>query len=340
MNHRQARHRDRTPTKLAVTIPAVIGAAALGIGVSSCGESETTTERTTERDVQLVSLEAANTPGTSPWMESIASPGLPTRVTRVEVAGASRTVSGDQVGLYGGSANFAVCERDKMVDYLERNPVAKAAWQSVTGASDIRAFAEKLSPLQLTRDVQVTNHGLEDGHATAFQSVLQTGTAVLVDDRGLPRVRCDSGSPLAEPEGDVGDTQFSGTGWPSLDAESVVTIERSEAPVERLEVVDMGDADVPYPAPTTSSAQQFPGFLDVTIGDNQGVPALDVELPPGSTAVSVQVEDVNSVTSTITTTDTTTTETTETTRRRRRRRPQRLKHRRLRQRYCLRQTLR
>jgi hypothetical protein len=50
-------------------------------------------------------------------------------------------------------------------------------------------------------DVRVTNYDYKDGEATPYQAVLQAGTAMLVDDRGVPRVKCNCGNPLAEPQG-------------------------------------------------------------------------------------------------------------------------------------------
>jgi hypothetical protein len=39
----------------------------------------------------------------------------------------------------------------------------------------------------------VVNHGYRDGTVTTINSVLQAGTAVLVDDYGVAAVRCDCG---------------------------------------------------------------------------------------------------------------------------------------------------
>ena len=55
----------------------------------------------------------------------------------------------------------------------------------------------RLTPLVLRTDTVVTNHGYIDGAGDAFTSVLQAGTAVLVDDYGVPAVRCYCGNPLA-----------------------------------------------------------------------------------------------------------------------------------------------
>ncbi|PZT71125.1 hypothetical protein DN402_02310 [Streptomyces sp. SW4] len=48
----------------------------------------------------------------------------------------------------------------------------------------------------LRADTRVTGHGLRGGRPVGGQAVLQAGTAVLVDDRGVPRVRCAGGNPL------------------------------------------------------------------------------------------------------------------------------------------------
>ena len=56
-------------------------------------------------------------------------------------------------------------------------------------------YLRGLTSVVLRADTQVTNHGFRDARVTGFQSVLQAGTAVLVDNRGVPRVRCACGSP-------------------------------------------------------------------------------------------------------------------------------------------------
>jgi hypothetical protein len=286
--------------------PAVFGAAVLGFCISGCGQG-VNGEPSRTQQVALVSVEAANTPGSSPWMESVTSAEVPQQVNRVETPNASRTVSGDQIGLYGGTADRVVCDRQKMIDYLEHDAVKAAAWRAATGANDARAYALGLTPTFLTYDTLVTNHGFKNGSATSFQSVLQTGTAVLTDNRGLPRVRCDSGSPLSEPQGEVDEAQFSGTSWQNLDLDSVVTVEKSEAPLTEIELVEVGSDASPGP-PSTSGAPQAPRFLRSLIGDAMPEPAPDIVLPDDLTVVSVPVLQVTITTSTSTpTTELTTT---------------------------------
>ena len=63
----------------------------------------------------------------------------------------------------------------------------------------IRDYVGQLTPVLLRADTRVTNHGFANGKATTLQSVLQAGTAVLIDKFGAPRVRCECGNPLLEP---------------------------------------------------------------------------------------------------------------------------------------------
>jgi hypothetical protein len=79
-----------------------------------------------------------------------------------------------------------------------------------------------LTAVRLRFDTRVTNHGFRDGEANAFQSILQAGTAVMVDDQGIPRVKCNCGNPLAEPEplgGDLSEAEQT----QALDIQQVAT---------------------------------------------------------------------------------------------------------------------
>jgi hypothetical protein len=302
--------RGRLPECLPPVLAATLCGAALITGLSGCTTGDTKNDRPPVQ--QDVVLQAATSPGQSPWMDSTTATDLPTQLNRVDYAstestGGPRTVSGDQVGLYGGSTNEAVCDRDKMVIFLEQHPAEAAAWRAAAGVADIEAYARTLSPVRLTYDTRVTNHGFENGEPKPFQSVLQFGTAVMVDNRGVPRVRCDSGSPLAEPKEDVNE-EFTGGGWPGFDTDSVVKVNESPAPLERLEVVTL-------PAPSQPEPES--AFANMPIGDSEAIPDQNIELPTGATLVAVEVTPPTSTTSTVTssttTTSTTTTSTTTTT---------------------------
>lgn len=303
---RRLRARVKSPSWWLPLFAAAACAAAVAVGVTGCGQGGGGGTKTTQAATQLVSLEAANSPGPSPWTASATAANPPTQVARVADTSApppasGQTVSGDQIGLYGGSTEQAVCDRDKLVNFLEQNPAQAQAWRSVTGAGDIRDFTNGLSPVVLTRDTRVTNHGFQNGEATAFQSVLQTGTAVLVDNRGVPRVRCDSGSPLAEPQGDASQ-QFTGTGWQGWDPNSFVTVKPSPTTLDTLAVVSVaGGGAAPPPSTSTAPATSTettttsgPGNIvmqlaRMPIGASQAIPDSTISLPPGKILVPVKV---------------------------------------------------
>ena len=101
---------------------------------------------------------------------------------------------------FGGSGSNRVCDRDKLIRFLEANPERMAEWARVLGVQPrigaVKKYIAKLHPVTLTRDTQVTNHAFTNGRAVPFQAILQAGTAVLVDEYGVPVVRCYCGNPL------------------------------------------------------------------------------------------------------------------------------------------------
>jgi hypothetical protein len=101
---------------------------------------------------------------------------------------------------FGGSGSNRVCDRDKLIKFLEANPERMAEWARVLGLEPrigvVKKYIAKLHPVTLTQDTQVTNHAYTNGQAVPFQAILQAGTAVLVDEYGVPVVRCYCGNPL------------------------------------------------------------------------------------------------------------------------------------------------
>jgi hypothetical protein len=76
-------------------------------------------------------------------------------------------------------------------------------WARVLGVTPtikaVARYIRKLTPVTLTVDTRVTNHNFVGGRAVGYQAILAAGTAVLVDDEGIPRARCRCGNPLLEP---------------------------------------------------------------------------------------------------------------------------------------------
>lgn len=101
--------------------------------------------------------------------------------------------------IYGGSGENA-CDTAELVRFLEAHPEEAAAWAAVHGITpqEVPAYVATLTPGWLVADTHVRNHGFVDGRAIPRFAVLEAGTAVLVDDQGIPRVRCMCGNPLRE----------------------------------------------------------------------------------------------------------------------------------------------
>ena len=189
-----------------------------------------------------VFLEATENPGTNPFTQTVAAP-LPTSTvrrstttTRPRSTTTARpgqvsftSLHGSTPGLYGGTQNNSTCDANQLVSFLQANPDKAKAWASVFGGkpADIPGFVRTLTPVLLDRDTRVTNHGYKNGQATTLQSVLQAGTAVMVDQFGTPRVKCNCGNPLTEPVALTTTPVYQGPKWPEFDPSTVVIVQQN-----------------------------------------------------------------------------------------------------------------
>ncbi|MFD9886614.1 DUF6777 domain-containing protein [Streptomyces alboflavus] len=178
-----------------------------------------------------VLLQAAGKSGPDPFTESTArdddTPTSPTPVASTSAsANVTRGVDGAAPGLYGGTRKVGACDVEKQVEVLGKDPAKNKAFASVLDidAAAVPAYLRALTPAQLRMDTRVTNHGYRDGAPTAYQAVLQAGTAVLVDDRGVPRVRCACGNPLLPPVAQQGTPKRTGDAWPGYRSSNVVFV--------------------------------------------------------------------------------------------------------------------
>ena len=90
------------------------------------------------------------------------------------------------------------CVASKLKSQLAARPDVARAWAQIVGVdvSGISSYLDTLRPQLITAPLQVTNHDYESGQPRELQSILDVGTAVLVDSQGIPRVRCACGNPL------------------------------------------------------------------------------------------------------------------------------------------------
>ena len=204
------------------------------------------------------------------------------RVEQVDTELAGRVVEGSEPAVYGGSRDTQVCDVAALVAFLTdpANEDKAQAWAAIPDieTSEIESYLSGLTAVRLRWDTRVTNHGFRDGEANPFQSMLQAGTAVLVDETGVPRVKCNCGNPLAEPSGLGGDggsgaldlddvAQNPDDAWENLDPAQAVKI-TGGATVEAVTLVDVdtgGLIDRPVGSDGVSKTDTGTGDVKVTL---------------------------------------------------------------------------
>lgn len=184
-------------------------------------------------------------------------------------------------GLFGGTRDNGVCAPGALVAFLAANPAKAAAWAAALDAdptlqwsggdsltaSDIKAYVGGLTPAILAADTRVTNNGYKDGKATPRQSLLKKGTAVLVDDKGIPRVRCFCGNPLRPPDGGGGTSaSLEPTASPTASPEPTATPSATPSPDGCIPDAPETDGCGPEPTdpPCPPVADLPSGVTDVT----------------------------------------------------------------------------
>jgi hypothetical protein len=190
--------------------PLVVFASAMLL--DACGSDSKKDASTTPAApaTQTIRFQKPEDPGPMPFTDATDVSGPKTVSLKSSGSGSSESGSDSggsgtagASGPYGGSGSDKVCDRDLLIRFLRQNPDRMRAWAGVLGIDpsykSVSRYIAKLHPVTLTRDTQVTNHSFVNGRATAFQSILAAGTAVLVDRYGHPVARCRCGNPLTEP---------------------------------------------------------------------------------------------------------------------------------------------
>ena len=202
------------------------------------------------------------------------------RVEDVSTGLAGQVVEGAEPAVYGGSRDTQVCDVDALVAFLTdpANEAKASAWAGALGidTSEIESYIGGLTSVRLRWDTRVTNHGFRDGEANGFQSLLQAGTAVMVDDTGVPRVKCNCGNPLGEPTGLEGTSESSALevdgvaenpdeAWEGLDPAQAVAITPG-ASVEAITLVDVDEGGlIERPVGSDGVSKRDTGTGDVQV---------------------------------------------------------------------------
>ncbi|MFD9324552.1 DUF6777 domain-containing protein [Streptomyces sp. NPDC060065] len=239
----------RTPTRTLVTACA-LSAAFL---VAGCGGDDGDKDQTSGGSSGELFLEPIAAQGSGPFSDSTAaSTATPPPVTRTQqptpTGGASATqgarkLSGSTPGLYGGVHSAGSCDVEKQIGLLTADRAKARAFAQVTGVSQasVPSFLRGLTSVVLRADTQVTNHEFSDGRATGHQSVLQAGTAVLVDNRGVPRVRYACGNPLKPPVESKGAPGTRGQAWSGYRPSEVVVVTPAITVITNITIINIVD---------------------------------------------------------------------------------------------------
>ncbi|MFC9247463.1 DUF6777 domain-containing protein [Streptomyces sp. NPDC057136] len=225
--------------------------AALSVGllfVTGCAQGAGGGENGTPgaAGVKELFLQPVAGPGPDPFARSTAGapPPAATASPAAVTEMTTRTVSGSTPGLYGGTRSVASCDVEEQVRVLTGDRAKGRAFAEGAGIrqKEIPAFLRRLTPVLLRTDIRVTSHGYDEGAPTAFQSLLQAGTAVLADTHGVPRVRCACGNPLGAPVVMKGSLAYRGKEWAGYDPNRVLVIEPSTQSIAHLVIVDVADS--------------------------------------------------------------------------------------------------
>ncbi|MER5203715.1 DUF6777 domain-containing protein [Streptomyces sp. NPDC002825] len=253
----------RSVPKVASVTAVLVAAAALAVVLTNRPDGKNDTAGSGGGEVFLQNAAAT---GPDPFTRSTAradAGSAPPASLPPRTATAVPEMSGSTPGLYGGTKSVSSCDVEQQIRFLSGERAKNTAFATVVGVSpdDVPGYLRSLTPLQLRVDTRVTNHGFRDGAATAYQAVLQAGTAVMVDGHGVPRVRCACGNPLSVPVAQKA-PRTTGTPWQGFNSQQVVVVAPSVTVVNVFVVYDpeadgwfarkpgdTGEHDKPAPPP-------------------------------------------------------------------------------------------
>jgi hypothetical protein len=221
----------------------------------------------TEQRLFAVRAVAAGVPSLAPFFEEDGSLGTDETKLRPEQAH-SGLQQGNTPGLYGGTRKPKVCDVDRLKDFLTdpRNRQKAREWARVVGITPgrIEGYIDDLTPVLLRHDTLVKNHDYKKGRAVAFDALLEAGIAVLVNDQGLPAVKCSCGNPLQsfdkDPEKISVKFEDGNKKWEGYEKSDVVTVKPAPEPLERIALIDVDNPDQGINRPVGSTGENDEPF--------------------------------------------------------------------------------
>ncbi|MDK1342466.1 hypothetical protein QNO09_03895 [Streptomyces sp. 378] len=235
----------RTPTGTLLLACVLSGALLLsGCGGGTTGHGD---DAGTREDLLL---QPAAAPGPDPFTDSTAltaatpspAPRTPSGTGRTVTARSGpRSLSGGTPGLYAGAERTSSCDIGRQIGHLTRDRARGRVFARIAGVppASVPDYVRALTPVVLRADTRVTGHGFRADRLTRHRSVLQAGTAVLVDDRGVPRVRCACGNPLRPPTAPRGTPVTRGVPWPDYRPGEVINVTPAPRRVADFTIIDL-----------------------------------------------------------------------------------------------------
>ncbi|MDG9707129.1 PASTA domain-containing protein [Streptomyces sp. DH10] len=229
------------------------------------------------RSLFEVKAVAAGVPSPAPFFAEDSGLGRDARVRSRAVPGGLQ--QGDTPGLYGGTKQPGICDVERLKRFLTapRNGRKARVWAAALDlrADEIPGYLDRLTPVLLRHDTLALNHDYKKGKAVPFRALLQAGIAILVDEQGLPSVKCSCGNPLRPFEGDTSRISVTfGDGnekWQGYDRAEVVVVRPAPRKLERITLVDVQDSGrgIERPVGTTGAAD-----ADFDATERRAVPPL------------------------------------------------------------------
>lgn len=224
---------------------------------------------------QQVVLAAAASTGTNAFFESVATPLSPTapnipEFTTANSPGTIIGLSGDTPGLFASPVGSAACDIDQLLSLLATDPERANAFASALqiDPGNLDRYVSGLTAVFTRIDLRVTSYGYLGQAAQPFQAVLEAGTAVMVNDRGVPSVRCVSSSPLGAATAVSAEPAYTEPAWGSFDPSGLITITAAPSPISTIDVLDPTSGNLRAELVAAGGLELRPdGLAVVNIGD-------------------------------------------------------------------------
>ncbi|WP_030316442.1 PASTA domain-containing protein [Streptomyces sp. NRRL B-3229] len=205
--------------------------------LSGCGKGNPLT---------VVKAVAAGAPSLAPFFDESSGLGKDAGTVRSQPVRGSLQ-QGDTPGLYGGSKQPTICDVAALERFLTDpgNHDKAQAWADVLNirTDGIPEYLDRLTPVLLRHDTLVQNHDYKQGKAVPYDSLLQAGIAILVDEQGIPAVKCSCGNPLRPFKGDTSriSVRFEDGNkkWAGYERKSVVAVRPAPRKLARIALIDV-----------------------------------------------------------------------------------------------------